>query len=112
MVLRGDRMPVDIFISYRLIEQTNLAATDLLRLCAFLYSDAIPVELISRYKLWVDPIDPILQALVSDDEAFAIAIDELCRHDLICYNANAQTLSIPRPVQTMLIESMTRGERR
>ncbi len=102
-------MPVDIFISYRLIEQTNIAAADLLRLCAFLHPDAIPVELILRYGL---KVDPILQTLVGDDEAFATAIDELSKYDLICYDANAQTLSIPLPVVTMLMESMTRGEQR
>ncbi|QBD77308.1 hypothetical protein EPA93_15435 [Ktedonosporobacter rubrisoli] len=35
-------------LSFEKVEQTNVAAADLLRLCAFLHPDAIPEEIIVK----------------------------------------------------------------
>jgi len=81
------------------VEQTNPAAADLLRLCAFLHPDAIPEEILID---GASTLTQALQAAANDVLALDNAIVELRRYSLIRRNLDAKTLTIHRLVQAVL----------
>ncbi len=96
-------------LSFQRIERGNPAATELLRLCAFLAPDNIPEKLIE----WgADHCTLPLQNLVASDKALKDAIRVLYSYSLIQRNSTTQTLAIHRLVQAVLIDAMTVEVRR
>ena len=50
-------------LSFKMVQQANPAAAELLRLCAFLHPDAIPEEIITE---GAPDLGPVLQSMASD----------------------------------------------
>ncbi len=90
-------------LSFRLIEQANPAAADLLRLCAFLNPDAIPESLITE---GASELGPALSALAEDTYALNQAIAEVRKFSLLRRKTETQTLSMHRLVQAVLKDQM------
>jgi len=90
-------------LSFQKVEQANLAAADLLRLCAFLSPDAIPEEIITEGAV---DLGPILQPIASDPVELDAAIEELRKYSLVRRDPDAQTLTVHRLVQAVLKDEM------
>jgi tetratricopeptide (TPR) repeat protein len=90
-------------LSFRLVEQANPAAADLLRLCAFLDPDAIPESLLKDGK---DKLGSALKAVVANDYTLNQAIEELRKFSLMRRNADSKQLSLHRLVQAVLRDGM------
>ncbi len=86
-------------ISFKAVEQINPTATDLLHLCAFLHSDAIPEEFITS---GASRIGSHLQA-AADPLRFNEAINILRNYSLIKRDVTRNTLNIHRLVQVVLM---------
>jgi tetratricopeptide (TPR) repeat protein len=96
-------------LSFARVEQANLAAADLLRLCAFLASDNIPEILLTG---GASQLTPALQELASNPLKLNAAIAELLKYSLIGRTPAKKTLDVHRLVQVALREAMTSdGER-
>lgn len=109
--LRGDVVtdhPDSVAVTFSLaIEKVELAhpvAADLLRLCAFLYPDAIPEEILISGSAGAGAV---LQSLADDPLAFDAAIKELRKFSLLQRNPETKMFSIHRLVQTILRDSMS-----
>jgi NB-ARC domain len=87
-------------LSFQKMQQTNAAAAELLLLCAFLYPDAIPEEMITA---GAPDLGPLLQAVVSSPLKFDEALAELLNYSLIRRDAAAGMLSIHRLCPSTLI---------
>ncbi len=91
-------------LAFEQVEQRSPAASDLLRLCAFLHPDAIPEEIITRGAAhlgpWLSPVeeDPLLL-----DEAVAA----LGAYSLVHRDAKDKTLSIHRLIQAVVKDEMS-----
>jgi tetratricopeptide (TPR) repeat protein/nucleoside phosphorylase len=90
-------------LSFQKVEQTNPAAAELLRLCAFLAPDKIPEELIRDSSAQWD--SPLRQA-VADLFSFNQMIVELLKFSLIKRLAEDHVLSIHRLVQAVQMDMM------
>jgi tetratricopeptide (TPR) repeat protein len=90
-------------LSFEQVEQTNPAAAELLRLCAFLSPDAIPEEIITQGAIH---LGPQIQPLTQDTFAFNEALKALQSYSLINRDMVNNTLSIHRLVQEVLKEEM------
>jgi tetratricopeptide (TPR) repeat protein len=90
-------------LAFQKVEQGNPAASDLLRLCAFLAPDAIPEEMITK---GADHLGPQLQAMASDPLALNRAITALRAYSLLRRDSEGKTLSIHRLVQIVLKQGM------
>ncbi len=90
-------------LSFAKVEQANPAAADLLRLCAFLYPDAIPEGIISEK---IADLSPGLHTIVTSQIKLNEAIEELLKFSLVRRDPNAKTLSIHRLIQAALKEQM------
>ena len=90
-------------LAFQKVERGNPAASDLLRLCAFLHPDAIPEEMIAK---GAQHLGPQLQATASDPLALNKAITALRAYSLLNRDATNKTLSIHRLVQAVLREDM------
>ena len=86
-------------LTFSKIEQANPAASEVLRLCAFLQRDAIPGEIFSNS---IELLSPVLAPIVADPLAFNQVITILQAYALIYYNVTENTLSLHRLVQIML----------
>jgi tetratricopeptide (TPR) repeat protein len=96
-------------LSFRKIAQTSPAAAELLRLCAFLASDAIPEELLKKgAACWPSP----LQQAVGDHLAFNHLLENLLKWSLIKRLAAERALSIHRLVQVVQRDRMEAEEQR
>ena len=91
-------------VSFQQIEQSNAAATELLRFCAFLAPDAIPEELILMGAVH---LTSSLQALAASDKLLKDAVKTLHAYSLVQRDSETQMLSIHRLVQAVLIDDMT-----
>ena len=91
-------------LAFASVEQAKPAAADLLRLCAFLYPDAIPEDMLRK---GLTELEPPLQALGTDDMAFHEAVRIVGTFSLLRRDVSTQTLSIHRLVQAVLIEAMS-----
>ncbi|MFL5587150.1 MAG: tetratricopeptide repeat protein, partial [Ktedonobacteraceae bacterium] len=90
-------------LSFQKVEQANLAAADLLRLCAFLSPDAIPEEIITE---GADDLGPNLQPVASEPVKLDAAIKELRKYSLVRRDPEGQTLTVHRLVQAVLKDEM------
>ena len=90
-------------LSFQKVEQANPAAADLLRLCAFLDSEAIPEDIITEGAA---ECGPLLQPVAADPYQLNEAIEVLRTYSLIKRNAEAKTLNIHRLVQVVLKDGM------
>ena len=89
-------------LSFEKVEQSNPAAADLLRLCAFLHPDAIPEELFIDGAL---ELTPTLQSVDTDPSVLDDAILELLRYSLVRRNPDS-TITIHRLLQAVLKDGM------
>jgi tetratricopeptide (TPR) repeat protein/DNA-binding XRE family transcriptional regulator len=87
-------------LSFQQVEQHSPAAADVLRLCAFLASDAIPEDLLTQ------------EAEAHDQFKFNEALEVLRRYSLVRRNGSTRILSIHPLVQTVLRESMDQATQR
>ncbi len=105
--------PASVATTWRLaftqVEQTNPAAADLLRLCAFLHAEAIPEELLTA---GASKLGPALQAAVTDEVAFNEAIGALRDYSLVQREVSKHTLSLHRLVQAVLKDAMDKKTQR
>jgi len=90
-------------LAFQKVEQNNPAASDLLRLCAFLHPDAIPEEIITN---GAEHLGLQLQTAASDPLALNKAITALRRYSLVKRDADAKVLNIHRLVQAVLQDTM------
>lgn len=96
-------------LSFQQVEQTNPAAAELLRLCAFLAPDHIPEELLTRGA----PHWPTaLQETVADRFHFNQALETLLAFSLAKRLADQRLLSMHRLVQAVQRERMEPREQR
>jgi tetratricopeptide (TPR) repeat protein len=94
-------------LAFEKIEQTNPAAVELLRFCAFLYPDAIPEEIITEGAA---ELGHVLQAAATDIFEFNSAIKELRKFSLLEREPDTLTFTIHRLVQAVLRDEMSEGE--
>jgi len=99
-------------ISRLMVEQSNPAAAELLRLCAFLDPDGIPDELVLA---GASTLGPVLGPVASDELLFNQAISILKRYSLLHREVDRETeltkLSIHRVMQEILLDEMDQGTR-
>lgn len=96
-------------LSFQQIAQTNLAAAELLKLCAFLSPDAIPEELLVQGAAhW----PAALQQAAADRFAFDHLLETLLRFSLIKRRVEEHLLSLHRLVQVVQQGSMEMEEQR
>ncbi len=94
-------------LSFEKVEQANLAAAELLRLCAFLAPDAIPEEFIrDEVVFWSTP----LKIAAADSFTFNQMMEELLKFSLLERLAEARLLSIHRLVQAVQKDRMEQNE--
>jgi tetratricopeptide (TPR) repeat protein/DNA-binding XRE family transcriptional regulator len=91
-------------LSFEKVEQQSPAAADLLRLCTFLHSDAIPIELFTK---GASHLGPFLAHAAEDPVALDETIAVLGNYSLIRRDARDKTISIHRLVQAVLKDAMS-----
>ncbi|MBV9689626.1 MAG: tetratricopeptide repeat protein [Ktedonobacteraceae bacterium] len=105
----GDDYPQSVAttwsLSFERVEQTNAAAADLLRLCAFLAPEAIPLELLSQGAAH---LGPQLAPVAADAYLLNQAIESLLAYSLVGRDAGSNTLSVHRLVQAVLKDAMSK----
>ena len=90
-------------LSFQQVEQQNLAAAQLLQLCAFLSSDAIPEAILSK---GAEHLPLPLQEIVTSDLLMHKAIKTLSAYSLMRRNAEDKTLSVHQLVQAVLQDTL------
>ena len=90
-------------LSFTVVEQANVAAADILRLCAFLDSDAIPEAIFLQKNL---VLTSALQSLVGDGFLLDQAIEELLRFSLVRRSIRTEQISLHRLVQAVIKDEM------
>jgi tetratricopeptide (TPR) repeat protein len=96
-------------LSFAQVEQANLAAADLLRLCAYLHPDAIAEEILTEGAA---ELGPVLAPVAADPLFLNRAIQVLRRYSLVKRDAEAKLLYMHRLVQVVLKEQMDGPEQR
>src|SRR5207248_2040954 len=91
-------------ISFEKVEQANPAATELLRLFAFLDPDAIPEEIITG---GIPILGPVLGPPSLEEQQMIEIRKELLRFSLVRRNEQAKTLAIHRLVQAVTQDEMS-----
>lgn len=95
-------------LSFARVEQRDPAAAELLRLCAFLTSDAIQEEILVKNA---SHLGPILEKTLADPFLLAQAVDTLQAFSLINRDPKKKTLSMHPLVQAVLQDSMDESEK-
>lgn len=96
-------------LSFEKVQRVNPVAADLLRLCAFLYPDAIPEEIVIEGIFGsMSELSPLATSSIQLNEA----IEELLKFSLVRRDSAARTLTIHRLVQAVLKESMNENMQR
>lgn len=90
-------------LTFELVERTNPAAADLLRLCAFFHSETIPEAMLTE---GASDLGPFLQPVAADPFMFDATIAALRTHSLLRRNPGTKTLSLHCLVQAVLRDSM------
>lgn len=98
-----ESVSTSLSLAFRIVEEANQAAADLLRLCAFLAPDAVPEEIISE---GAPDLGEALGSVAARPLARSKAIQEACRFSLLHRDPRARTLSIHRLVQDVLKDHM------
>jgi tetratricopeptide (TPR) repeat protein/transcriptional regulator with XRE-family HTH domain len=94
-------------LSFQQVQQVNPAASELLRLCAFLAPDHIPEELLTDgAQQW----PPILQQAVTDPFVFDQMLEALLAFSLVKRLVGDRMLSIHRLVQAVQLDRMDSEE--
>jgi hypothetical protein len=93
-------------LSFAKVREQSPAGADLLKLCAFLAPDDIPLDIIRDGKEMLP--DP-LASTAADELEFEEAISSLRRHSLVERTGDA--LSVHRLVQAVVRDRMERGDR-
>jgi tetratricopeptide (TPR) repeat protein len=100
-------------LNFQQVEQTSIAAADLLRVSAFLNPNRIPTELISQGAI---DLSPELSAALANVDADPLALDEtlkpLIQYSLIHRNRSSKTYDIHRLVQAVLKDGMDGAAKR
>ncbi len=96
-------------LSFAKVEQANPAAAELLRLCAFLYPDAIPLEVITK---GADELGAVLQPVAKSRLKLNAAVRELLKYSLVRRDPNTKLLSVHRLVQMVLQHVMEQETQR
>jgi tetratricopeptide (TPR) repeat protein/transcriptional regulator with XRE-family HTH domain len=89
------------------VEQEQMAAADLLRVCSLLHADAIPEELFLKGAAH---LGPELMSLATHTVQFDQALATLRNLSLVQRHAQVHTLSLHRLVQAVLQEHMSEEE--
>jgi tetratricopeptide (TPR) repeat protein len=95
-------------LSFAQVEQESALGAELLRLCVWLYPEAIPEEL---FLQGAAHLGPLLATLEADPLAFNQALAVIQRYSLLRRSSRARTLSIHRLVQAVLQDAMPHEER-
>lgn len=90
-------------LSFQQVEQADLAAADLLRLCAFLDPDAIPEVILTAGASF---LGPVLGPVAADTLLLHEVIQVLRRFSLLKRDPEAKLLNIHRLVQAVLKDGM------
>src|SRR6266566_410547 len=90
-------------LSFKIVERTNPAAAELLRLCAFLHPDAIPGDIFTGGAC---KLGSILQPVVTDWFELQKMMRELRRYSLVQRHLNHSTLTLHRLLQAALRDRM------
>jgi len=117
LLLRRGRFPADHpepvtttwSLSFQQVEQESFAATDLLRLLAFLNAESIPEEILIEGAV---ELGPALGLVAADPLKIDEVIELLLRYSLIRRNPEFKFLSIHRLVQAVLKDGMERNQQR
>jgi tetratricopeptide (TPR) repeat protein len=96
-------------LSFERIQQSHLAAAELLRFFAFLYPSDIPEEILVKGSL---DLGPVVQPVAADPFALDEAIAELLKYSLLRRDSDAQTLTMHRLVQTVFSDMMDKNTQR
>lgn len=92
-----------VSLAFEKVVQAHPAAADILRLCTFLYPDAIPEEIFTEGYFHLLPApQPTTSRLFQFDEALAV----LRTYSLVRRNPDAATVTVHRVVQAVLREHM------
>src|SRR5262249_47311896 len=108
-VASSEEVSTTCSLSFEQVEQKSPLASDLLRLCAFLHPDAIPLELMMKGAIHPDPIRA---AGTYDDVAPDHSIAMLEGYALVRRDASEETLSVHWLVQAVLKDTMDEKERK
>jgi tetratricopeptide (TPR) repeat protein len=95
-------------LSFTRVEETNPAAADLLRLCAYLAPDAIPEEILTQ---GAEHLGAVLGPVASDAFLLGQAIEALRAYSLVGRDPNLQTLSMHRLVQAVVRDALDAADR-
>ncbi len=98
-----ESVTITFSLSFRRVESANPAAADLLRLCAFLASRAIPEEILIK---GAPNLGEVLEAVATQPIELAHAIREAGRFSLLGREPGASTLNIHHLVQEVLKDGM------
>ena len=90
-------------LSFQRIERINPVAADLLRLCTFLYPEAIPEEIISEGSA---TLSSHLGPVANDPLLLNMTIKELLKYSLLHRNSETKTLTMHRLVQAVIKDYM------
>lgn len=95
-------------LSFQQIERDDPAASDLLRLCAFLAPEAIPEEILTE---GAKALSPVLKSVASKPLELNKAMETLYKFSLVRRNADTGTLVIHRLVQMVIKDRMNKKTR-
>src|SRR5262249_10561280 len=103
--IRSDHLPVATTWSLALqtIEQSNPAAIELMRLCAFLAPDDIAEHMILAST---KRLTPLLQSITPDRTLWNSALADLLKYSLIQRNQTTMSLSVHRLLQAVIKDEM------
>jgi tetratricopeptide (TPR) repeat protein len=90
-------------LAFEKIHQADPAASELLRLCAFLHPDGIPEEV---FREGAPELGPELERVASDTFAWHNALGKILKYSLLFRDSNTRTIEIHRLVQAVLKQSM------
>ena len=91
------------------VHQRSEAASELLRLCAYLAPEAIPLDLISQESA---SLGPVLAPVLAHVLALDAALETLQVYSLVRLEAESRTLSLHRLVQAVQQEALSTHEQR
>ena len=100
---------VTFSLAFKQVSERNRAAADLIRVCAFLAPDTIPLEIFSK---GATELGDNLSSVSGSTLELIKVVGEAGRFSLIHRDATRRTLDIHRLVQQVLIDEMDNGERR
>ena len=89
------------------VQQRSEAASELLRLCAYLAPEAIPLDLVSQEAA---ELGPVLAPVVAHVLALDAALETLQVYSLVRLEAESRTLSLHRLVQAVQQEALSTPE--